>query len=73
MKLLEEAVSSRENQTSPQVLLEKVMKDKDVSFDYLKEKLIKEKFDGAENLNCIKDIPKSKIFELIDRIKKIKK
>lgn len=73
VKLLEEAVSSRENQTSPQVLLEKVMKDKDISFDYLKEKLIKEKFDGAENLNCIKDIPKSKIFELIDRIKKIKK
>jgi hypothetical protein len=73
VKLLEEAVSSRENQTSPQVLLEKVMKDKEVSFDYLKEKLIKEKFDGAENLNSVQDIPKSKIFELIERIKKIKK
>jgi hypothetical protein len=72
-KLLEESIASNENPTSPQVLLEKVMKDKGVSFDYLKEKLIKEKFEGAEGLNSVQDIPKSKIFELIDRIKKIKK
>lgn len=71
-KLLEEAVAV-ENPTSPQVLLEKVMKEKGVSFDYLKEKLIKEKFEAAESLNSVQDIPKSKIFELIDRIKKIKK
>lgn len=72
-KLLEEAVSSNENPTSPQVLLEKVMKDKSISFEYLKEKLVKEKFEGAESLNSVQDIQKSKIFELIDRIKKIKK
>jgi hypothetical protein len=72
-KLLEEAVSSNENPTSPQVLLEKVMRDKGVSFEYLKEKLIKEKFEGAETLSSVQDIQKSKIFELIDRIKKIKK
>jgi hypothetical protein len=32
---------------------------------------IKEKFDNAENLNSISDIPKAKIFELIERIKKV--
>jgi hypothetical protein len=48
------------------------MKDKGISFDTLKKKLVKEKFDGAENFNVITDIPKVKIFELIDRIKKIK-
>ena len=37
------------------------------------EKLVKEKFEGAESLNSVQDIQKSKIFELIDRIKKIKK
>jgi hypothetical protein len=46
------------------------MKDKSVNFDQLKKKLIKESFDNAENLNSISDIPKAKIFELIERIKK---
>jgi hypothetical protein len=46
------------------------MKDKGISFEQLKKKLIKEKFDNAENLTCTNDIPKVKIFELLDRIKK---
>jgi hypothetical protein len=71
-KLLEEAVSSNENPTSPQVLLEKVMKEKKITFETLKERLVKEKFENVESLNCTQDIPKSKIFELIERIKKIK-
>lgn len=71
-KLLEEAVSSNENPTSPQVLLEKIMREKKISFEALKERLVKEKFENADNLNSIQDIPKSKIFELIERIKKIK-
>ena len=70
-KLLDEAPSIQENPTSPHALLEKVMKDKNISFDQLKKKLIKEKFDNAENINSITDISKSKIFELIERIKKI--
>ena len=71
-KLLDEAVTIQDNPTSPHVLLEKVMKDRGVTFEALKNKLIKEKFDNAENLNIINDIPKVKIFELIDRIKKAK-
>lgn len=69
-KLIDEG-SSNDNPTSPHTLLEKVMKDKGVSFDQLKKKLIKEKFDNAENINLLTDIPKSKIFELIERIKKV--
>ena len=71
-KILDESNIVVENPTSPQTLLEKTMKDKGITFDILKKKLIKEKFDGAENFNVITDIPKVKIFELIDRIKKIK-
>jgi hypothetical protein len=71
-KLLDDSSIAQENPTSPQSLLEKVMKDKNINFDQLKKRLIKEKFDGAENLNSITDISKVKIFELIDRIKKIK-
>jgi hypothetical protein len=71
-KLLDETVIIQDNPTSPHVLLEKVMKDRAVTFEILKNKLIKEKFDNAENLNTINDIPKVKIFELIDRIKKAK-
>ena len=71
-KLLDDSSSINENPTSPQLLLEKVMKEKGINFDTLKKRLIKDKFDGAENFNTITDIPKVKIFELIDRIKKIK-
>ena len=69
-KLLDEGSSINDNPTSPQAVLEKVMKDKSITFDQLKKKLVKEKFDNAENLNSTTDIPKSKIFELIERIKK---
>ena len=70
-KLIDDSNILVENPTSPQTLLEKTMKDKGVTFDILKKKLIKEKFEGAENFNTITDIPKVKIFELIDRIKRI--
>jgi hypothetical protein len=73
VKLLEHSSPSSENPTSPQILLEKVMKEKEITFESLKDKLIKEKFENAENLNILQDIPKSKIFELIERIKKVKK
>lgn len=66
-KLLEETV--QENPTSPYILLDKFMKDKSISFSQLKKKLSKEGFDNAENINSINDIPKAKIFELIERIK----
>jgi len=62
--------AEKENPMNPTVLLEKIMQDKGISFEILKKKLIKEKFDGADNLNSIKDVPKSKVFELIERIKK---
>jgi len=69
-KLIDYSNIGQENPTSPQSLLEKTMKDKGISFEQLKNKLIKEKFDNAENLTSISDIPKVKIFELLDRIKK---
>lgn len=70
-KLLEESVQTAENPTSPHVLLEKVMRDKNISFEQLKKKLVKEKVENVENINSISDIPKVKIFELIERVKKI--
>lgn len=71
-KLLDDSSLIQENPTSPQALLEKVMKDKNINFEQLKKRLIKDRFDGAENLSSVSDISKVKIFELIDRIKKIK-
>lgn len=68
-KLLEETPVAQENPTSPHLLLEKVMKEKNISFEQLKKKLIKEKFENAESISNIIDIPKVKIFELIERIK----
>lgn len=71
-KIIDDSGSFQDNPTSPQSLLEKVMKDKGINFEQLKKRLIKEKFENAENLNSINDISKVKIFELIDRIKKVK-
>ena len=68
-----EQESSAENQASPISLLKNVMKDKGISFDKLKSKLTNENYEKADEINTLEDIPKVKIFELIERIKKIKK
>jgi len=56
-----------ENPTSPYNLLDKLMKEKNITFNILKNKLVKENID---DISSLQDIPKSKIFELIERIKK---
>ena len=63
--------AEKENPMNPTVLLEKIMQEKNISFEVLKKKLIKEKFEGADSLNSVKDVPKSKVFELIERLKKV--
>lgn len=68
-KLIDDSNSINENPTSPVSLLEKVMKEKNVTFEQLKKKLLKEE---DQEINSINEISKVKIFELIDRIKKIK-
>ena len=68
-----EETPSTSNQTSPHFLLEAVMKEKTLSFEIVKNKLIKESFPNAETFENVSDIPKSKVFELIDRIKKVSK
>ena len=68
VKILEES-APQENSTSPHFLLEKIMKENDISFDNIKKKLIKEKFDKVDQINSVSDIPKIKVFELIERIK----
>ena len=54
-------------------LLLQAMKEKDISWDKIKLKLIAENFPNAANLNGIQDLPKFKILEFISRIKKAKK
>ena len=65
------ALMTTENQTDPRYLLEQVMKEKKLSFTNVKKKLVKEDFNDAMNIKSVSDIPKAKIFELIERIKKI--
>ena len=57
--------------SNPSQLLEKIMESKNISFDSIKSKLIQEDFVGAVDIQAIDDIPKSKTFELIGRLKKI--
>ncbi len=65
----EELVS---NEFNPKALLSKIMKDKGVTFPSIKAKLEKEKFENAESFSSIQDIPNIKVFELIERLQKVK-
>jgi len=60
------------DQTDPCYLLEKIMLDKKVTFSMIKTKMMEEKVKNAGDFENIKDIPKIKAFELIERIKKVK-
>ena len=59
------------NQSDPHYLLNKVMKEKKVSFEKVKEVLLKEEYKNAENFESIEDVPRPKVFNLIARIKSI--
>ena len=57
---------------SPVALLKKVMSEKKINFDRLKKRLEDEDYEKADSITCVEQIPKAKIFELIERLKKIK-
>jgi predicted transcriptional regulator len=59
-----------ENPLSPTAVLSNLMREKGISFDDVKRRLIKDKLDKADEMTSLAEIPKPKIFELIDRIKK---
>lgn len=66
-----EESSSNLSESDPHFLLEKVMSQKGVSLDKVKKVLVKEGYDGAEEIENLKDIPKPKVFNLISRIQAI--
>jgi hypothetical protein len=68
-----EEVQTEQSISSPSSLLKKVMQEKGVSFDSLKKKLVKEGYANAEGLSSIDDIPKVKIFEIVQRLQTLKK
>ncbi len=63
--------SATKTDSDPTSLLQKVMDSKGVSFDMIKKRLVEENFPKADSLNSTKDIPKTKTFELIARLKKL--
>ena len=63
--------SAPKTDSDPTSLLQKVMDSKGVSFDMVKTRLLAEDFPKAASFESTKDIPKTKTFELIARLKKI--
>ena len=47
------------------------MEEKRVNFPSIKKKLENEGYPKAANMGAVGDIPKAKIFELIERLKKV--
>ena len=68
-KTYEESVS---NDFNPKVLLSQIMREKNVSFESIKSKLLKENFEGADLISSVQEIPNIKVFELIERLQKLK-
>jgi len=69
----QEEIGGSASQETPDVsssLLKETMAKAAIPFEKIKAKLVEEKFDGAESMQSIDDIPKFKQFELIERIKK---
>ena len=65
-----EQEESAENRLNPKALLESIMREKKISFEQVKSKLVKEEFPNAESLSSIFDISNSKVFDLIERLQK---
>jgi hypothetical protein len=59
-----------ENPMSPATVLYNLMKEKGISFEQIQKRLVKDKYEKAEEMTSINDLSKPKIFELIERIKK---
>ena len=57
---------------SPTALLEKLMKEKGVDFQRVKNRLVRQKYKDADKIESIKEIPALKIFELIEDLNKVK-
>ena len=49
-----------------------MMDEKGVTFERVKNRLTKQEYEGASDLNKIEDIPAIKIFELLNDLKKVK-
>jgi len=57
--------------SNPSTLLQSIMTSKGIHFDTVKNKLVEEGYEGASSLSSLEEIPKTKTFELIGRLKKI--
>ena len=55
--------------SSPAAMLRRVMEQKNVTFSSIKDKLINEGYKKADRMDKVEDLPKTKIFELLGRIK----
>jgi hypothetical protein len=70
----QEEISEMINSTSSEgistTLLRETMAKYELTFEAVKRKLVEEKVEGAESFSDVKDIPRYKQFELIERIKR---
>tara|TARA_R110002020_G_scaffold2759_1_gene12956 strand:- start:2 stop:715 length:714 start_codon:yes stop_codon:yes gene_type:complete len=58
------------NSASPHIYLTNLMKEKKINFSSIKDKMVKEAVAGADGWGSIKDIPRIKMFEIIERMQK---
>ena len=64
--------SVSDSSMDPRNMLLSVMNEKGISFERIQQKLVKENYENAEGVESLNDIPKLKVFELIERLKKVK-
>lgn len=56
------------NSASPHIFLTNLMEEKKVNFASIRDKMVKEAVKGADGWGSVKDIPRIKMFEIIERM-----
>ena len=64
------APAPNSNAASPHLFLKNLMKEKKIDFTVIKEKMVKEEVKGASEWESVRDIPRLKMFEIIERMQK---
>ena len=65
--------NSSSNKFSAGNYLETTLKENNISFNYVKERMISDGVSGAEDWQTVNDIPKIVAFDLIEKIQKEKR
>lgn len=68
----ESSNSNGDSGPNPTIILQNLMNKKNKTFDQIKKKCFEDGYAAAQDWQSLNDIPKSKIFDIVEKLKKLK-